>query len=148
MNVSQGAFQLWVVFAVPWVGFAGLSWNSTIHESFEHGCWFQAAQVEPPAKPLTGWRSGTPVKPNPFDQFDKPAQPDDPLMGYKSPCELNHEYPSEMLPAIAKGVLIVPGFLLAFGLALRWAFMGFHAAKPVDGPWGQRARIRRTFGRP
>jgi hypothetical protein len=166
VNVSQGAFRLWVVFAVLWVSLIGLTWQSTIQGSFEHDCWFQTAQVEPPAKPLTGWRSmSTPVKPNPSDQFDEPApdkpltgwrsgtpvKPDDPLMGfkpYKPPNLCEHEYPSEMLPAIAKAVLIVPAILLAFGLALRWAFMGFRAAKPVDGPRGERARIRRAFGRP
>ena len=52
MNVSQGAFRLWVWFAVLWVGLVGLIWQSTIQQSFEHGCWFQTAQVEPPAKPI------------------------------------------------------------------------------------------------
>jgi hypothetical protein len=137
VNVSQGAFRLWVVFAVLWVSLIGLTWQSTIQGSFEHDCWFQTAQVEPPAKPLTGWRS-----------MSTPVEPADPLMGYKPPNLCEHEYPSEMLPAIAKAVLIVPAILLAFGLALRWAFMGFRAAKPVDGPRGERARIRRAFGRP
>ena len=118
---------MWVVFAVLWVGLVGLIWQSTIQASFEHGCWFKTAQVEPPAKPLTG-----------------------PLRGwvYEPPNLCEHKYPSEMLPVVAEAVLIVPGFVLAFGLALRWAFMGFCAAKVVDGPWGQRARIRRAFGRP
>jgi hypothetical protein len=137
VNVSQGAFRLWVVFAVLWVSLIGLTWQSTIQGSFEHGCRFQTAQVEPPAKSLTGWRS-----------MSTPVEPADPLMGYKPPNLCEHEYPSEMLPVIAKAVPIVPAILLAFGLALRWAFMGFRAAKPVDGPRGERARIRRAFGRP
>jgi hypothetical protein len=145
VNVSQGAFRLWVVFAVLWVSLVGLIWQSTIQQSFEHGCWFQTAQVEPAPAP----------KSNPFDQFDKPTpkgwrEMSEPLDSYKpsNPSNLcEHEYPSVMLPDIAKGVLIVPAILLAFGLALRWAFMGFRA-KPVDGPRGARTRIRRAFGRP
>ena len=138
MNVSQGAFRLWVVFAVLWASFVGLIWHSTIQQSFEHGCWFQTAQVEPappPAKPVDPW-----------EKYLK--NPADPLMGYKPPNLCEHEYPSVMLPDIAKAVLIVPAILLAFGLALRWAFMGFRAAKPVDGPRGTPARIRRELGRP
>jgi hypothetical protein len=98
MNVSQGAFRLWVVFTGLWAVFII--------------CWWV----------LFGG-GGTLVIDRPFDLFKI-------FLGW----------------AIA--LLIVPGPVLVFGLALRWAFMGFRAAKPVHGTWGQRSRIRRAFARP
>ena len=127
VNVSQGAFRLWVVFAVLWGQLC-----RPRHMAIDHPRVFLARLLVPD-------RASRAASQAAYRRLARRLRPDDPLMGfkpYKPPNLCEHEYPSVMLPDIAKVLLIVPAILLA----LRWAFMGFRAAKPVDGPRGERAR--------
>jgi hypothetical protein len=130
MNLRQGAFRIWVLVAVLWVGLVGWSWSDTFEASFQNKCWLSDF----------AWSVSNGMSDDWIPPKTGPEEPDD------NECWVMEEYPREIVPTAFAHAASLPGGLLAIWFVGTWVWRGFRP-EPNDRP-GIRRRIAAAFGRP
>jgi hypothetical protein len=134
MNVKQGAFRLWVVVAVLWIGHlgwakdeghSGLPWFDIVSSSFADNCWAsRQAWVKVPPVPLT---------PELEEKSKTEGLSDDEVFGpdglerYNADikCEYEVAFPRQFLPRLLMNAVSLPVGLLVLWFIVGWVRAGF-----------------------
>jgi hypothetical protein len=121
MNIRQGAFRIWVVIAVLWVGLVGFTNWDRVRESISSGCWS--------ARYPKTWEEKTyGIGPPMTEEEFKNGRYDNGQKEYSlGDCEYRHLYSKDIISSITLQGLALP-FGLPVGLLAVW-FVGAWVAR-------------------
>jgi hypothetical protein len=120
MNIKRGAFRLWVVVTVLWVGLVGWSLAETFPGAWREGCFHDDGIWWAPAAHKTPLKPGDFMPPGVDDWEDA------------TPCMLQGDWPSKTIPRALVNAVALPGGLLVIWLVGGWVRRGFAASKAVS----------------
>ena len=116
MKVKQGAFRLWVVVTVLWVGLICWSWQEQFVWSLKNKCWASTYS----------WTTARPSLDHLSNDWDGP-KPND------NECDVMEEYPIDFLPKAIAYAASLPGGLLAVWIIGAWVLGGFRGGPKEPG---------------